>query len=416
MESKITRRRVQDNVLSRFRNGEWVGGLMPYGYSKLEDGQMVEHQSQGPVVRLIFELAVEQQLGCVRIADYLNMHYPGTRYGRRWDSAGVEKVLTNKVYCGYQTIRVRGDDGEIAEVLCERSPLITPLITEETWERLFSMRKDRRRTRGAASSRYNDSQCHLLFGMLHCGECGHKMYGKHRVRRYQRKDGQVSEYHGYNYACAHGQQARGCTYRAEVRQDEIDAVVLTACKELFAGFDLERITDEVRAYRQQQMKQLADDLTVARRELGNTAAAIHRNQEALENGDPGSLRYFQKRITELLRRKSSLENRVSSLEDVIQQAANDEVTQDQVLKALENWPERFAAAPHTERRTMLVDVIRKVAWHPDRREVDIEFSFDPDRPLFTLCRQNTPEGVPSVAFCRKISLPAPFRVQNRQAA
>ena len=71
----------RENITTQFfeakmqsvRNGNWHGGQMMYGYKK-EGKTYVPNEEEADVVRLIFDLYVEQDYSIYRITEYLKEH------------------------------------------------------------------------------------------------------------------------------------------------------------------------------------------------------------------------------------------------------------------------------------------------------------------------------------------------------
>jgi len=77
----------RDNILDRMwhganraaKQGKWLGGIVPYGYSNVEGYLVVNDTpllhfglSEADVVRMVYGLITEQKMSTIKIADYLN--------------------------------------------------------------------------------------------------------------------------------------------------------------------------------------------------------------------------------------------------------------------------------------------------------------------------------------------------------
>lgn len=397
-EANLTRMRVRDSVLSRFREGRWIGGVAPYGLKK-QDGRLVEDPVTGPIVKEIFELAHAQLWGTVRIADHLNRKFPGTRYGRMWTSHAVERVIKNKVYCGYLVMSFHEADGRPPSLMETPSAAIDPLVSEDRWNALATMRADRKRIYGSQPSRFLNSPS-LLRGMLVCGVCGARMNSNCRVRTYCRKDGEVSRYRYRFYYCHRGARVHECcTYRGSVMQHNIDDVVIEACNSQVSLLNANEILERAKQYRAEQLADLRKLCETSRSALSRTESALERNQACLETCSPGEFDFYKTRIKQLLVQRQEHQAHLKRIDLAYERSMQAGISEDEVRTALQDWPARFMEASRSDQRAMLKDVIEKVVWHPIERSVDIVFKFDPNSESSFFGARDASDQVQGVAFC-----------------
>ena len=57
-------------------------------------------KDEAEVVRLMFEKAMREGLGPLRIANYLNDCGYTTRKGKRWNQSTIGRILSNRIYLG----------------------------------------------------------------------------------------------------------------------------------------------------------------------------------------------------------------------------------------------------------------------------------------------------------------------------
>ena len=192
----------QKKIMSRGRllsvqQGNFIGNKAPYGYDKVavKEGKRTCHtlainETEAAVVRMIFDMYVNEDLGRVTIARRLNeMHIP-TRTGALWAQDTIKRMLDNEHYLGKvrwnwrQTINVV-EEGEIRKVRPQnkvgeylvydgKHPAI---ISEELFKAAAAKKGRNHRTKGTAKVR------NPLAGLLFC-KCGRAM----SLRTYK-KDG-----------------------------------------------------------------------------------------------------------------------------------------------------------------------------------------------------------------------------------
>ena len=172
-ESAKTSERVRTRIRQLTEDGFFTGGQCPYGY-ELVRGERLNKKNQpmndlrickdeAEVVRLMFEKAMREGLGPLRIANYLNDCGYTTRKGKRWNQSTIGRILSNRIYLG---ILQKGD----AE--SQQLPELQ-IVDDDTFSSVQEIRANRRKgvsenmktipmqTRGKS----------LLSGFLYCAHC-----------------------------------------------------------------------------------------------------------------------------------------------------------------------------------------------------------------------------------------------------
>jgi site-specific DNA recombinase len=158
-------------------------GKPPYGYRIGSNGIFETVPSEVEVVRLIFNLYLDQDMGVRSIARYLNEQGYRTRRGEAWSMVTIRDVLRNHAYIGtYQRFGLRIPSSHPA------------IVSPDEFKRV----QDRMRSRSPAR-RHPKGEPFLLSGLLYCGQCGQHMMGVTRHQSWRRKDGErvLGEYRYY---------------------------------------------------------------------------------------------------------------------------------------------------------------------------------------------------------------------------
>jgi hypothetical protein len=102
----------QKKIMNRGRllsvsQGNFIGSVPPYGYNKVwvMDGKrkcptLEENKEQADVVRLIFDLYVNKDMGYIRICNYLDKMNIKPPKGEHWSSPALKDMITNIHYIG----------------------------------------------------------------------------------------------------------------------------------------------------------------------------------------------------------------------------------------------------------------------------------------------------------------------------
>ncbi|MBK7328501.1 MAG: recombinase family protein [Dehalococcoidia bacterium] len=168
---------ISEKVRSAMRRkavrGE-VLGRPPYGYRVGPRRRLELVPEEAVVVRYIFRLYLQEELGIRKIAGQLNAEEVATRRGGRWSMVTVRDILRNRAYLGHYS--------RFGTTVTGSHPA---LVTPEDFRRV----QDRLQTHHG-SVRTRTVQPFLLSGLLFCGMCQNKLIGVSRRQRWVTKAGE----------------------------------------------------------------------------------------------------------------------------------------------------------------------------------------------------------------------------------
>lgn len=203
----------------RAKEGQWLGGIVPYGYEvagKKKDARLVVSEkvvpnhsiSESDVVRLIYRRLVELNKSCVKIANELNALGIPPAYtkdnrqlqknlaeGKRkvntagiWRPARIRNLVVNPVYKG---THIYGKRSKKQRELISRA--VPAIVSQQDWAKAQQVLKANR-----ILSKRNANEKYLLRGLVKCGLCGltytgctYRGYQGH-AKRYYRCNGKVA--------------------------------------------------------------------------------------------------------------------------------------------------------------------------------------------------------------------------------
>ena len=176
------------NLSKRVKFGKLVTaqkGRVPqrvFGYDHVDNFTLAINPEEAEVVRTIFDLYLEQGLGCRTISLELNRLGCKTKLGCDWNPRTVRRVLTNSIYCGNYVNRkyeVRDClEGKLVPVPAQRHihherpewAIVTPEVFDKT-QRLLNERRVQYETKGEFhEGRY--SSRHVFSTLIRCAHCG----------------------------------------------------------------------------------------------------------------------------------------------------------------------------------------------------------------------------------------------------
>jgi DNA invertase Pin-like site-specific DNA recombinase len=224
---------------AKMQRGEYQSKICPFGYRKSADGRMEPDPETAPVVRHIFELAV-QGFGATQIAkklyqegiptpgEYKNAHGNHTHDVSRahgiWSASTVLRTLDDERYIGTYIIgkkavtevggsRVKTKDRDKWFIIPDHHPA---LVDKETFEKAGS-----KITR--FSQPHKQKREYPLRGKVFCGNCAHAL------SRIPKKTPV--------FVCRHSQadESYAC-YNLSITADELEEAVFTTLKTHLAVF------------------------------------------------------------------------------------------------------------------------------------------------------------------------------------
>ena len=202
-ESEKTSIRVRTKHLQMIEDGQYRGGLVPYGYKLEQLGRMnkknkpvpdmVIDEDEAAIVREIFHLLVNKGYGTVRVANYLNDKGIKTKRNKGpWRGTAVRALIDNPIYIGHMHM------GEDLSPKLEHLQIIDDDLFARCQEvvkgRATALKKD-------MSVPERTDTGGLLSGILYCKECGAKLYYSHGTSKRKLADGTMRVYERESYRC-----------------------------------------------------------------------------------------------------------------------------------------------------------------------------------------------------------------------
>lgn len=183
-ELKTITKRLVNGRKQSVKEGKFVGSVPPYGYEKIkikgEKGYVLRpSEKEADIVKMIFDLYVNQNMGYRNIASKLNEIGIEARTENGWTQHSVYHVLSNPVYIG----RVRWganpmkktiEDGQVKKKRYHTSDYATfegkhePIITEDLFEKTIELRN--RKTHPSVA-KHNPIK-NPFATLIKCGKCG----------------------------------------------------------------------------------------------------------------------------------------------------------------------------------------------------------------------------------------------------
>jgi site-specific DNA recombinase len=202
------------------RKGQYVGGVVPYGYRVVDRRLEVDPPAAG-VVRRVFALCLENVTPS-EIARRLNNEGVPAPRGGEWTKGTLNRIVKANLYTGqaiYRKFRTVRKEGVV--VGRQKAPVeshilytIPPILTPEEFAEVQTIRSTMPNV-GPRKRVYD----YLLTGLLRCGHCGGALQGCSNTSR------GVYAY----YRCESRWKSRNCGLKV-IRAQEIEEAVWEDCR------------------------------------------------------------------------------------------------------------------------------------------------------------------------------------------
>jgi DNA invertase Pin-like site-specific DNA recombinase len=400
-ESRKTSVRVDEaSKVTVQRNNRWRGGTVPFGYKLELNGQLnskrvalcdlVIHDEEAKIVRLIFDLCVSKNWGSRRIAAYLNEHGITNR-GKFWYYGTIDYMLHGLIYKGIQQYgktsckkgsRVRQDPSEWT--IAENPNPAWIIIDEQTWNAAQQIRiknNTKIHTRQGMMETLPPRQGVLLFsGITFCGHCGNRMISHHHIRQWKTKDGTLKKRPHVEYMCSSKNMGMDCPGHMVYAQDKIENAVL---EKVYSYLDSLKDGDLDAYMSDLQIKQ-QDNTGKELKKMKELLAKKQRGIDVLKAEIPNAL------LGESLFTKEDLSGQIQKteheLDDLVQtikqyeeqlQAEAYETRAVKILRStLPNWRQLFEQSDIDEKKVMLAMIIDRIVVYKDQIDVFMRLKLD----------------------------------------
>ena len=361
------------------KQGGWNGGFAPYGYD-IVDGRLMANEN-APIVKMIYQKYIEENMGMKTIADYLNRNgikkqRPKNRQNYQfedWSDYTIKAIIDNPVYTGYiafgrrRTVQCINEDGEIIDKLLKQDEYITSdeqsheaLVTKEMWDKAQQRRKSRA-VRG--NKNIGRTPKHLLSGILKCPDCGCNMvinYNKWCNQDGSDKQTRTYICGHYNRSGAHGQCNRNGVHAERIEKEIVNYTRKLISNPQFTSYVKAKIGNSTDVSElEKEIKSYEKKLKALERNKEN----LYRDIDSLGDDDIIASRKrkdMNKRLDNIYRDIDEIESLKSECEDKIVVIRKQEFNRDKIYEMLLNFDKIFDKLDDEEKQQLIKGLISKV--------------------------------------------------------
>ncbi len=269
-ESRRTSERVRSYMTSRAAKGIHFGRA-PYGYrrTKINDEVAWEQEpAEAGVVREMFRLSTEENLGHKSVSDRLNASGHASRTGEPFAAYTIQHILTNPALAGTLEYGRRPKAGNAQQEVVRVEGFFPAILTCAEWVTL----QERLQIRRVMPSGPTHKSEYLLSGIAMCGHCGGPMTGK-----------MTSTYKGKRtakYYCSRAQTSRErCAFYNGHTAAKLDEAVL---QYLGQYSDPKKVRELLDASEKRDIKRRETELRQVERRQAEVEADFAKNLDLLK--------------------------------------------------------------------------------------------------------------------------------------
>jgi len=307
-----------------------------YGYDR-KKGEKVQtiNKKEAMIVKEIFDMYVNQNMGYLSIAKILNSRKIPTKKTGIWKALTISNILRNSNYIG--KVRYAIDDKERT---FETDGLHEPIIDPELFVKAQKLMEKNKRILSTKKPRTEN----YFLGFLHCPKCASRLTV--RGAYYTKKDGTES-YKGY-YGCA---RYEACDFR-DISHKKIEKAFQDYMEQI-SDFEL---TNEIQLEEQQekaqQVKMLLQTYSDKLNQLKN------RGNEILNQYVDGNISFAEYRDIKVKidKERTSIQSEVDKLDIPDDEETPTISLEDIVLEFKENWKH----LTDSEKRKFLLNFVKRI--------------------------------------------------------
>lgn len=218
-EKAKTRERTMAGKRQKALSGKLTYNDGAFGYDFDKDNSMyVINKNESEIIKLIFKLYIEEQMGVRALSLYLKSIGIINRKGNPFTPTNIYRILKNEMYAGtkwaFKTYDKKISQRKKQKIIRDKSqwvPITVPAIIDiDTWLKAQSVSQSKK-----IFSKRNNQHEYLLRGLIKCADCGYAMIGSRKLNK-------GVEY--FYYTCSSQTEKRKCN-NGTVRADVLDNAV-----------------------------------------------------------------------------------------------------------------------------------------------------------------------------------------------
>ncbi len=415
-ESRKTGMRVKAAQKEMVKSGKFVGGNAPFGYQLVLSGEISNHgralkrlvikEDKAKIVREIFRLAAEEDLGAFAIAKRLNEKKVPAINGEEWKSCTVSAMLKNPVYMGYITYGRREYHGNYTRIppeywtYSERQLEEIVIIPRNKWEEVQCKRENRKAGIRIAQERTGSYGVTTtgklpLMGIAYCGYCGTRLTNGSRYDTWITKNGKKVKKVCGRYRCTQkGNASIKCNGNALYRQEQIEPIIFEVVGHYMDTLQSADVYQDIINMQENVKKKILKDLGIIKKEEKEIMNDISTLEAQIPIAIRGDGLFSQQKLSSILNDKEKILFQTRSRYDVKKKEYEQTTIKNKELKKIgdmiPNWREEFVRSNVHQKKILLAKIIERIDVKRDSLKIKFKISQEAFEPLKSIDSPTTP--------------------------
>jgi len=399
LERETIAERVRDNMLMLARNGQWLGGTTPMGYTServqeiIIDGKiktyckLKEDEREFNIVKLIFEKFLELH-SLSGVSKYLINQDIKSRNNKYFSPIVIKEILQNPVYCIADKDALYYFVSNKSDVCFEEKDCSNELgllvynkrnynkknlprqlidkwiisvgkhkgcISGNKWIKIQNIIKDNIPTGDKPAKMHNDYS--LLSGLIYCEKCGNRMFAKHRT-------GKNKKSNLYDYICngkiSGGVKLCNCQNINGYQADDMICDFLMSYDN--KNSDIYKLLEQLKIELNEQsnedaIKAVEQNIKKCNDEIDNLI-----NISSKQNIDTAFIKRINTKINTLDKELSNLNQKYEELQKGSDILDEKQIQINMILKVLSSLKNNFSKLSIQDKRTLIKIIVKKIIW------------------------------------------------------
>lgn len=396
-ESRKTGQRVKAAQCEMVKQGKHVGGKAPYGYELVYSGEISNHgralkklqivEDEAAIVREIFRLSAEENLGSFAIAKHLNKQGILGINGKEWKSCTISDRLKNPIYMGYLTYNRRTHKDTYQKnpqedwIYSEEQQQDLVIVSAEVWYKSQRNREKRKATISKVKEDYGITTTGKLplMGLAYCGYCGTRLTNGSRYDTWIKKDGTKVKKVCGRYKCTQKANASlKCEGSALYRADEIEPIIFTEVNKYMNKLKQSNVYTDILKNQEKSRKAILKEVESIQKEIQSIDSDIKALEDNIPQALTGKGLFSAERLSTLLQEKEIQRKSIQSRLDQKQQEYNStSLTHKDINKfsqIIPNWEQEFTSSPIHIKKVLLGKIIERIDIYKDEIKITFKIS------------------------------------------
>ena len=385
-ESKKTSIRVREAKKQLSEQGYFQGGEAPTGYKIIETDQihwknkakrikkLIVHDPDAELIKLIFRLYIDRQMGYRKIVDYLYMNGYRNQKGKGYGISTIQRILQNPLYIGRK--RYKSFDGEMTEQPYDEALRI---ISDDIFYQAQEIRKQKREKLKDQDKQGIPLAGKLMFsGLAYCKYCGARLSGNYLYRntKYYEKEGNYKSV-VYRYRCPLNKGKHDCNHERNMwGAKKYDKLIIQQVKMVLHQLDIKLFIDHsvmnkaiIRKQKEENLRNLEKESQKLKKQLEKLNAEIAKTLLGESEFTPHQL---SNAMDQTNQRIAEGQYNMKTIMREIEDARADDSDVNYPANERARWEGKFDQCDPHLKKALLSRIIDKVYFA--KNEIEIEFN------------------------------------------